>query len=66
MEYDGNSNEWAVAYHGIGCKLGSTVENATENIYKKGFKAGDDKLMKMIKMITHYIKRVIVKMIIVI
>ena len=41
LEYDGNPNEWAVAYHGIGCGLGSTVEKATENIYKKGFKAGD-------------------------
>ena len=38
---DGNSNEWAVAYHGIG-KGGNcpTVEAATKNIYIGGFKAG--------------------------
>ena len=41
LEYNGNSNEWAVAYHGIGCKLGSTVEKATESIFKGGFKIGD-------------------------
>ena len=40
MEYDGNPNEWTVAYHGIGCSLGSTVEMATNNIIKGGFKAG--------------------------
>ena len=40
ITYNGNPNEWAIAYHGIGSKLGYTVEQATENIYKGGFKAG--------------------------
>ena len=42
LAYNGNSNEWAVAYHGIGTKLGSnfTVEKATESILAGGFKAG--------------------------
>ena len=40
LEFNGNPNEWAVAYHGIGCKLGSTVEMATNNIIQGGFKAG--------------------------
>ena len=41
ITYNGNPNEWAIAYHGIGaggnCK---TVEQATEKIYSGGFKAG--------------------------
>ena len=37
LAYDGNPNEWAIAYHGIGCKLGFTVENATKEIINKGF-----------------------------
>ena len=39
---DGNENEWAVAYHGIGVKLGSdfTLEKAANNILAGGFKAG--------------------------
>ena len=41
LEFNGNPNEWAVAYHGIGCKLGSTVEMATNNIIQGGFKAGE-------------------------
>ena len=42
LAYNGNSNEWAVAYHGIGTRLGSnfTVEKATESILAGGFKAG--------------------------
>jgi hypothetical protein len=40
LAYDGNPNEWAIAYHGIGCKLGGTVENATKEIINKGFQAG--------------------------
>jgi len=40
LAYDGNPKEWAIAYHGIGCKLGSTVENATKEIFHKGFIAG--------------------------
>ena len=43
LAYNGNPNEWAIAYHGIGTKLGSnfTVEKATESILAGGFKAGD-------------------------
>ena len=41
LAYNGNKNEWAIAYHGIGiggeCK---SVEEATHNIYKGGFKPG--------------------------
>ena len=37
---NGNSNEWAVAYHGIGRGLGMTLEMATHNIIKGGFRAG--------------------------
>ena len=40
LAYDGNPNEWAIAYHGIGCRLGSTVEKATNSILQGGFKAG--------------------------
>ena len=38
LAYDGNENEWAVAYHGIGTRGGLSVENATNNIFKGGFK----------------------------
>ena len=34
---NGNPNECAIAYHGIGCKLGGTVEFATKEIFYKGF-----------------------------
>ena len=37
---DGNPNEWAVAYHGIGTKLGMKLEDATHDIIIGGFKAG--------------------------
>ena len=42
LAYNGNQNEWAVAYHGIGVKLGSnfTIEKATNSILAGGFKAG--------------------------
>ena len=42
LAYNGNPNEWAIAYHGIGTKLGSnfTVEKATNAILAGGFKAG--------------------------
>ena len=40
LAYNGNKNEWAIAYHGIGSKLGFSVEKATNNIIKDGFKAG--------------------------
>ena len=39
---DGNKNEWAIAYHGIGVKMGSgfTLEKVTNCIINEGFKAG--------------------------
>ena len=38
---DGNPNEWAVAYHGIGSKLGFSVEKAANLIFTgKQFKIG--------------------------
>ena len=42
LSCNGNQNEWAIAYHGIGTKLGSnfTLEKATANILAGGFKAG--------------------------
>ena len=42
LAYNGNKNEWAVAYHGIGVKLGSdfTLEKAANSILAGGFKAG--------------------------
>ena len=42
LAYNGNENEWAIAYHGIGTKLGSsfTVEKATNCILQGGFRAG--------------------------
>ena len=32
LAYNGNKNEWAVAYHGIGTKVRCNVEDATANI----------------------------------
>ena len=42
LSNDGNSNEWAIAYHGIGVKMGSkfTLEKVTNCILKEGFKPG--------------------------
>ena len=42
LAYNGNKNEWAIAYHGIGVKLGTgfTLEKVANNIIKGGFKAG--------------------------
>ena len=41
LAYNGNPNEWAIAYHGLGaggdCK---TVEDAAHNVYTGGFKPG--------------------------
>ena len=41
LDYNGNPNEWAIAYHGLGaggnCK---TVEEAAHNVYAGGFQAG--------------------------
>ena len=39
LAYDGNPNEWAVAYHGIGNNAFS-VEETTKLIFTGGFKAG--------------------------
>ena len=39
LAYDGNPNEWAVAYHGIRSNFGP-VEQATKNIFIGGFKPG--------------------------
>ena len=39
LAYNGNPNEWAVAYHGIGSSI-SPVEQATKNIFTGGFRAG--------------------------
>ena len=45
---NGNENEWAVAYHGIGVKLesGLTLEKAANNILAGGFKAGKGQVYK--------------------
>ena len=44
---NGNENEWAVAYHGIGSKLGFTVENAAHLIFTgKHFKVGENQRCK--------------------
>ena len=42
LSNDGNKNEWAIAYHGIGIKMGSgfTLEKVTNLILKEGFKPG--------------------------
>ena len=42
IQNNGNSNEWAIAYHGTGVKMGSsfTLEKATNSILSGGFKAG--------------------------
>lgn len=40
LDCHGNKNEWAVAYHGLGTKLGFTLEKAANNIIHGGFKAG--------------------------
>ena len=41
LAYDGNEEEWAIAYHGIGEKENKTVEQNTLNIFKGGFKEDD-------------------------
>ena len=40
LAYDGNKNEWAVAYHGVRTKMVSKLEEAVGNIAKSGFKVG--------------------------
>ena len=46
LAYNGNPNEWAIAYHGIGTKAGFKVEAATESIFKGGFKVGEAQACK--------------------
>jgi len=41
---DGNKNEWAVAYHGVGISKG--LEIVMGNIYKSGFKTGPGQVYK--------------------
>ena len=40
LAHNGNKNEWAVAYHGIGTKMNCSLEKATSSIIKGGFKPG--------------------------
>ena len=44
LECNGNKNEWAVAYHGVGISKG--LEIAMGNIYKSGYKIGPGQLYK--------------------
>ena len=53
IQMNGNKNEWAVAYHGIGAKNGFTLENATNAIIKGGFKAGDGQAYKEYDDVNH-------------
>ena len=53
LAHDGNKNEWAIAYHGIGSKLGFSVEQATKNIIKDGFKAGGGQSYKDYEVYMH-------------
>ena len=43
---NGNKNEWAVAYHGIGSKNAFKLEDAVNNIVTKGFKIGQARAFK--------------------
>jgi len=40
LAYNGNENEWAVAYHGVRTKMLSKLEDAVGSIAKGGFKVG--------------------------
>ena len=44
LECNGNKNEWAVAYHGVGISKG--LEIVMGNIYKSGFKTGPGQVYK--------------------
>jgi len=44
LGYEGNKNEWAVAYHGVGIMKG--LEKAVGNIYKGGYKIGPNQAYK--------------------
>ena len=43
---NGNSNEWAVAHHGIGTYFDNDLKTATHNIIKGGFKPGNGQAYK--------------------
>ena len=40
LECNGNKNEWAVAYHGVGSSMAASLEEAVGNICKGGYKIG--------------------------
>ena len=46
LSYNGNKNEWAVSYHGIGTKMNSSLEKTTNSIIKGGFKPGNGQRYK--------------------
>ena len=46
LAYDGNENEWAVAYHGVRTKMVSKLEDAVGSIAKTGFKVGKAQVYK--------------------
>ena len=46
LAYDGNENEWAVAYHGVRTKMVSKLEDAVGSIAKTGFKVGSAQVYK--------------------
>ena len=46
LECNGNKNEWAVAYHGVGISISKSLEIAMGNIYKSGYKIGPGQLYK--------------------
>ena len=57
LTYNGNPNEWAIAYHGLGaggsCK---TVEEAALKVYKGGFKEGPNQFHENAKNINERYK----------
>ena len=46
IKMDGNPNEWAIAYHGIGKSYNNNTEDITNKIYHGGFKGGTGQSMK--------------------
>lgn len=59
LKMDGNSNEWAIAYHGIGKKGNITnTENITNLIITGGFKKGDGQGCKDFDDVNHPGKKV--------
>ena len=57
LDYNGNPNEWAIAYHGLGaggsCK---TVEEAALKVYEGGFKEGPNQVHESAKNINERYK----------